>query len=88
MTSWLQDQAQHDALRERAEEAERKLAKALADRDHYRDAWLSRGRDLNALYDVINEVAGDQRTLDPVSDLRALKANYEAWQQAGRLHSA
>jgi hypothetical protein len=79
-----------------------KLAKALADRDRYRDGWLSRGRDLNALYDVINEVAGDQKTLDPVSDLRSLRAAHDAleqgleqtlgtlekWMEAGRLHSA
>jgi hypothetical protein len=79
-----------------------KLAKALADRDRFRDGWLARGRELNALFDVINEVAGDQGHRDPVMDLRSLKAKRDAlehslyvalaslekWQEAGRLHSA
>jgi hypothetical protein len=79
-----------------------KLIKALADRDRFRDGWLARGRELNALFDVINEVAGDQHSMDPAEDLRLLRAERDAleaelvktqdslaqWMEAGRLQSA
>lgn len=58
---------------------EEKLEKALADRDRFRDAYLSRGRELNAIYDVIHEVAGDQGNLDPAADLRALRDERNGW---------
>jgi hypothetical protein len=58
---------------------EEKLEKALADRDRFRDGWLARGRELNELYDVINEVAGDQGFRDPIADLRALRTDRDDW---------
>ena len=58
---------------------EEKLEKALADRDRFRDGWMARGRELNELYDVINEVAGDQGFNDPAADLRALRADRDDW---------
>lgn len=51
--------------------------------DRYREGWLSRGRDLNELYDALTEVFGiDKSQGDPVADIRALGAQRDDLREA------
>jgi archaellum component FlaC len=52
----MSDQAQLEQLRERVKRLLVEVEYLRRDRDTYRDQWKQRGRDLNALYDKINEL--------------------------------
>jgi hypothetical protein len=54
--------------------------------DQYREGWLSRGQDLNALYDAISGAInklGIESRHDPLADLEQLVHYAEGWREAG-----
>lgn len=50
--------------------------------DQFREAWKARGRELNALYDVIAGATEDSANGDPLEDLREIVAERDAIRKA------
>lgn len=71
MTTWLNDQDRLQGLRD-------KITSLESNYDLVREAWLSRGRELNDLYDEIASLIDfdsspdPNTTMDPLADLRLI----------------